>query len=672
MAKLKSAAGLDAGILSNIQLILTLLTIALQLAVFFKTLPITNTRTARAKIIACVISLSSLVNHFLVNNLKQDEGKQETVLFLVLTLTPLLCKIFIGYYDDSVERILMRGSGASRARPESFLTYRYRLCYLLQFFGKDQGSSQREQLQMFLVLKSFQSQTAAANSVARAEANEIAHYSSGKQIAQVRLQISYRAFSQLVRGEIDRYYSVIATKRDAQAQYMYLQYIMVLIEHVSPQLALSECYKSMRNSELNASQRLVLSYLQVKASAKMEEDLSVTLANRNIYRQSEEYIRICDQRQKSLDGLRQLLMQKQNLYEQIIKEQFRNVRELYGRLWEVSRRSYGVQKHLEANFEKSPCSFENKLLLVYYAEVYQYYYKANDLVKNYTLIQQNYYKAQHQWIAHFDEEELDQFRLSVSLGIDQGALVSYSEQLPAALNYRSSDFSYIKRVEQLIPPPVSQIHSQLVQRFLTGCQSRFLNDFQAAFLTDAGGYIIPVQIYFRVNNSLRHNNLLLEVFIRLRALDVQSQTTQENSVFVITNADRQILAITQNFSSLTGVAPQEAEGVHRLLKRLSMDSLLYPEGGASVLDRSFTHASEAYLPNARWGLPADTRLSKSLLLRANIRIDERHVAHAPDEASSGPPADTELVYYIYQFSSITEDASDLDDMNSQLAKHFYT
>lgn len=73
----------------------------------------------------------------------------------------------------------------------------------------------------------------------------------------------------------------------------------------------------------------------------------------------------------------------------------------------------------------------------------------------------NIFSRQDKWISRFEEEK-SQIRISVALGASQGEIVNHSENLPGALSYKKSDFSYIKQVQQLIPPPLSLVHDELI------------------------------------------------------------------------------------------------------------------------------------------------------------------------------------------------------------------
>lgn len=207
------------------------------------------------------------------------------------------------------------------------------------------------------------STTAEAETSEPASSN--ARFQETREFRYFTLSVSHDRLAGLINREIDQIRQCLSGQLESERTYLYLQYIVILTENVSAQLALAECYKNLGNASLNFAQKMILHYLKERASLQMHHFINEKIINNAMQESTKSYITVCNQREFATDLVLQALKGKLDLYDRMAKESFENLRSFFRTLYSLANLLFRVDAVLRQSISRHQALFEIKLFIFY-------------------------------------------------------------------------------------------------------------------------------------------------------------------------------------------------------------------------------------------------------------------------------------------------------------------
>lgn len=214
---------------------------------------------------------------------------------------------------------------------------------------------------------------------------------------------------------------------------------------------------------------------------------------------------------------------------------------------------------LRTQWEHNKTSLNNKFLVFFFAEIYQYYYQANEF-------QQAQLKKENQLnlssCLNLDEINKTISHLTVDFINSRGTIARYSSNAPEFFGYSKQDFALIQNVAALIPSPICGSHPDLIQAFKTTKVSKYYCNTDQCIALNQEGDIRPINKCFSVN-CVNMTDLLMECFISLNPhYDINQVAIQ------ILDESCRLVCVSKNFWDLLeikhGFVPEMRKALQQL------------------------------------------------------------------------------------------------------------
>lgn len=172
--------------------------------------------------------------------------------------------------------------------------------------------------------------------------------------------------------------------------------------------------------------------------------------------QIEQFLWIDSARRHVTIRMTQLTQAKEQFYGQILREEIPNLDEFLSRARGILAGMNELERSIVSLQRRNAGRMEMRMILYYFNEVKEDFIQGillQNTLKEHSNINSFIYKGVTRSLFNNKIS-----RLSVAFRGSGAAILYYSDHVPGLFHYDKNEFQYIKNLNDLIPPPISQYH----------------------------------------------------------------------------------------------------------------------------------------------------------------------------------------------------------------------
>lgn len=465
----------------------------------------------------------------------------------------------------------------------------------------------------------------------------MSYVTSGKFSSQAHICIDLPSLDSFVEYQLSKFSKMIAgTKQHSATRYFEAQFIMALLELKMNKLALAECCKYLSREKLTFHESLLVQYLKSKAVRQLNAEINSIIINNELHVQIKSFIEVCSFRELAHRKIQELISLKHQLYDKLHKELYPSIRAFYDELFSLAHLLQKTEVFLNENLANHAYTFEENLQIYFYSEIYQHFYKAEQIVKKAFTDRLNSFRANNAYMINFQEGQ-DYARITAALGDSIGQILSYTEAAPQFFDYTEKEFSMLRSINELVPYPMRTHHDQIMQHFIDSAfKQKFLSNKRQSLAMSFRGFLVPIQKFYYLQYSQSQDTMVMDVFC-------QKLNAAAKVVYVIADEQEQIKGFSENLFDQIDVQKDSRVVCQQILLRLNMSDIFVDGSLVQALD-----SAQACEDNIRCIFPTDVLGGLSRIFACSVKA----VCCDIEYDQTAKP----LRYYLYEFSNMSEAA----------------